>query len=196
MAGNFECFHCLSGGVVWDSDFGYEDYGYNGEGIVHVLHCTECGARIEYRVPLGGSDDAEEDGRVGGGRGQRGLDARGREDDALGQEEQGGSKVEQRVVAGAQDGGSVRHGEVRAGEEGVERPRWWVFTFGCGHKHAGHYIRIFGTFSEARTEMVDRYGRQWAFQYSEDEWERTVRIMECMDWPVETELKEEDHEEG
>ena len=46
MAGNFECFHCLSRGVIWDSDFSYEDYGYDGDGVVHVLHCTECGAQI------------------------------------------------------------------------------------------------------------------------------------------------------
>ena len=48
----FECFHCLHKSVVWDSDFDFADYGYEGEGIVHVCHCTNCGAEIEYRVPI------------------------------------------------------------------------------------------------------------------------------------------------
>ena len=51
------CFHCGCENVVWDSDFDYEDFGYEGEGIVHVLHCPQCGAEIEYRIPLGEEDD-------------------------------------------------------------------------------------------------------------------------------------------
>lgn len=46
----------------------------------------------------------------------------------------------------------------------------WVFTFGLGQKHAGHFVRICGSFDEARAEMFARYGREWAFQYSEQEW--------------------------
>lgn len=34
----YECFHCGSRGVIWDNDFSFEDFGYEGEGIVHV--CT------------------------------------------------------------------------------------------------------------------------------------------------------------
>lgn len=93
------------------------------------------------------------------------------------------------LVDDTQDG---RAGGVGAGRDRVEEPRWWVFTFGAGHEHAGHYVRIYGTFAGARAEMISRYGRWWAFQYSEDEWERTVRNMESMGWPVETELKEEE----
>lgn len=26
---------------------------YGGEGIVHILTCSNCGAEIEYRVPIG-----------------------------------------------------------------------------------------------------------------------------------------------
>lgn len=55
-SGLFECFHCLHRSVVWQSDFMFEDYGYEGEGIVQNLVCSNCGAEIEYRVPLG---DAE-----------------------------------------------------------------------------------------------------------------------------------------
>lgn len=48
----FECFHCLQRSVVWQSDFSFEDYGMDGEGIVHVLSCGNCGAMIEYFVPI------------------------------------------------------------------------------------------------------------------------------------------------
>lgn len=53
----FECFHCLQRSVIWQSDFDFSDYGYEGEGIVHVCLCTNCGADIEYRVPLGITED-------------------------------------------------------------------------------------------------------------------------------------------
>lgn len=46
----YECFHCLRKTVIWDNDFSFEDFGYEGEGIVHCCHCTNCGAEIEYRV--------------------------------------------------------------------------------------------------------------------------------------------------
>lgn len=48
----FECFHCGKKAVVWQSDFDFSDYGYDGEGIVQVLHCSNCGAEIEYKIPL------------------------------------------------------------------------------------------------------------------------------------------------
>lgn len=51
------CFHCGEE-VVWDNDFTYEDLGYEGEGIIHMCHCPNCGAEIEYRIPL---DNDEED---------------------------------------------------------------------------------------------------------------------------------------
>lgn len=46
----YECFHCGARAVIWDSDFSFEDYGIEGEGIISVCHCTNCGARIEYYV--------------------------------------------------------------------------------------------------------------------------------------------------
>ena len=48
----YECFHCLTKSVIWDADFDFEDFGYDGAGIVHCCHCTNCGAEIEYRVPI------------------------------------------------------------------------------------------------------------------------------------------------
>jgi transcription elongation factor Elf1 len=48
----YQCFHCLSNSVVWQSDFSFEDFGYEGEGIVHILVCSNCGSEIEIRVPL------------------------------------------------------------------------------------------------------------------------------------------------
>ena len=47
----YECFHCLHGSVIWDNDFSFEDMCLEGEGIVHICHCVNCGAEIEYRVP-------------------------------------------------------------------------------------------------------------------------------------------------
>ena len=52
----YQCFHCLAYAVAWDSDFDFDDFGYEGEGVVHICHCANCGAEIEYIV---GSDDKE-----------------------------------------------------------------------------------------------------------------------------------------
>ena len=45
------CFHC-GGTVVWDNDFTIDEVYGNGdeEGIIHFLHCVDCGAEIEYRI--------------------------------------------------------------------------------------------------------------------------------------------------
>lgn len=73
----------------------------------------------------------------------------------------------------------------------ISEQQWWYFTFGCGQKHARHYVRIFGTYAEAREQMIKQYGLEWAFQYSEDEWlEWASRCKkEDMEWLLETELK-------
>lgn len=57
----YECFHCCTRGVIWDSDFDFEDFGYDGEGIVHICHCANRGAEIEYRIPCGSSEDDTEE---------------------------------------------------------------------------------------------------------------------------------------
>lgn len=48
----YECFHCGYKAVIWDADFNFEDFAYEGDGIVHICHCSNCGAEIEYRIPL------------------------------------------------------------------------------------------------------------------------------------------------
>lgn len=55
--GTYQCFHCGAYSVVWQSDFSFEDYGMEGEGVINVCHCTNCGADIEYFVRM----DEEED---------------------------------------------------------------------------------------------------------------------------------------
>lgn len=52
----FECFHCCRKAAVWDSDFDFSDFGLEGNGVVHVCHCTNCGAEIEYRIPIPDED--------------------------------------------------------------------------------------------------------------------------------------------
>lgn len=57
----YGCFHC--GGertVVWDADFSFEDCCYEGEGIVQMLHCTNCGAKIMYLISLDTNKEEEE----------------------------------------------------------------------------------------------------------------------------------------
>lgn len=46
----YECFHCGQQSVIWDGDFSLEDYGYEGVGIIHECHCTNCGAEITYII--------------------------------------------------------------------------------------------------------------------------------------------------
>ena len=57
----YQCFHCLQNTVCWECDYDYEDYGYEGEGIVQICHCSNCGAEIEYRIPLKNEEDNEEE---------------------------------------------------------------------------------------------------------------------------------------
>lgn len=46
----------------------------------------------------------------------------------------------------------------------------WIFTFGLGHSvyGGGRFVRIRGTWREARLKMIERYGREWAFQYENE----------------------------
>lgn len=52
----YECFHCGEKAVIWDGDYREE-----GEGIIHECHCTNCGARVTYRISLEGEDYASEE---------------------------------------------------------------------------------------------------------------------------------------
>lgn len=70
----------------------------------------------------------------------------------------------------------------------TEERQWWVFTFGCGQEYEGKYVKIRGTFSEARRKMLDKYGKEWGFQYSENEWESYKNDPNRW-WPMEEELE-------
>lgn len=65
---------------------------------------------------------------------------------------------------------------------------WWIFTFGWGMPHGGKYVKIKGTYGEARQKMCDKYGTQWAFQYSEKEWEDMKNDPKRF-WDMEVELE-------
>lgn len=54
----YQCFHCGQNTVYWSGDFTFEDYGYDGEGIIQECHCYNCGADIRYMIPV---PDIEED---------------------------------------------------------------------------------------------------------------------------------------
>lgn len=47
----------------------------------------------------------------------------------------------------------------------------YIFTFGAGHKYEGYCVRIKGDYDTARAKMIDKFGLNWAFQYSAEEWE-------------------------
>lgn len=57
--GTYQCFHCGAYTVVWGADFSFEDYGYEGEGIIHSCSCVNCGAQIEYMIDL--NDDGNDE---------------------------------------------------------------------------------------------------------------------------------------
>lgn len=46
----YQCFHCLSNSVVWDSDCPADEFWGDGDGIVHICHCANCGAEIIYTI--------------------------------------------------------------------------------------------------------------------------------------------------
>ena len=55
----YECFHCGHDTVVWDSDFDFSDFCLEGDGIVHCLHCANCGSEIFYQVPSSSNSDED-----------------------------------------------------------------------------------------------------------------------------------------
>lgn len=70
----------------------------------------------------------------------------------------------------------------------MKKEEWWVFTFGCGHPHAGYYVKIKGSFDEARKKMFQKYGAKWGLQYSWDEWTK-IRDNPERWYPLEEELE-------
>ena len=65
---------------------------------------------------------------------------------------------------------------------------YWIFTFGTGQEHGGHYVKIYGTHNEARNKMIERYGVKWCWQYSSKEWE-DIKNDPNRTFPLETELE-------
>jgi len=56
MSGNYQyvnndrrdvCWLC-GGRLIWGADFDPSDYGYEGDGIVATLHCSDCEAQVTY----------------------------------------------------------------------------------------------------------------------------------------------------
>lgn len=63
--------------------------------------------------------------------------------------------------------------EVRLAPRDDETRQTWYFTFGFLQSNAGNYVVVRdATFSEAREKMFSRFGREWAFQYDENDWHR------------------------
>ena len=57
--GTYQCFHCLArNSVVWNSDYDFEDFGIAGDGIVHCCTCSNCGAEIQYYIPINDEEDS------------------------------------------------------------------------------------------------------------------------------------------
>lgn len=73
-----------------------------------------------------------------------------------------------------------------------EKEQWWIFTFGMSKEvygdNAEKYVKIYGTYSTARSKMFDEYGSKWAFQYSEEEWTE-MTLDPNRYWDMETHLK-------
>lgn len=45
---DYQCFNCRQFKVIWDNDASFEDFGREGNGVVSILHCKNCGAEILY----------------------------------------------------------------------------------------------------------------------------------------------------
>lgn len=55
-----KCWHCREE-LIWQGDFNFEDYGFDGEGVVTALSCSSCEAEVEVYLATGDT--------VGGDRG-------------------------------------------------------------------------------------------------------------------------------
>ena len=45
-----ECINCHKKSLVWCADFDFADYEYEGEGVVSVYKCSNCGAEVVCKV--------------------------------------------------------------------------------------------------------------------------------------------------
>lgn len=54
-----KCYLC-SGDVIWQSDFMFDECGYEGDGIVSLYTCKKCGADIEARKSIETEEEEDE----------------------------------------------------------------------------------------------------------------------------------------
>jgi DNA-directed RNA polymerase subunit RPC12/RpoP len=52
----YRCWYC-GGELCWDCDYNYDEVYGEGEGIVTMLHCMDCGAEVQYSL----RDDEEDE---------------------------------------------------------------------------------------------------------------------------------------
>lgn len=65
----------------------------------------------------------------------------------------------------------------------------YYFTFmSSDERYCDNYVVFEGTYSEARTQMFDKFGTSWAFQYSETQWYNKDGISQADEFDL-TELK-------
>lgn len=45
------CWLCgAENSVIWDGDFNYDEVYSEGEGVVSLLHCSNCNVEIQYSL--------------------------------------------------------------------------------------------------------------------------------------------------
>ena len=71
----------------------------------------------------------------------------------------------------------------------MQNNEYWIFTFGCGQLNSGKYVKVYGSYEEARRKMFAKYGNMWAFQYSAEKWRSWIIRAGQVGMPVETELE-------
>ena len=53
----------------------------------------------------------------------------------------------------------------------MEQEQYFYFTFGSAHAHPNGYIKLQGSFSEARAKMFELFDSKWSMQYNEKQFE-------------------------
>lgn len=71
----------------------------------------------------------------------------------------------------------------------------YYFTFGFGQKYENGYVKIDAkNYSEARTEMCNKFGIKWSMQYTEKQWFNEKGISQAEEYNL-VEIKSEEEEE-
>ena len=45
-----KCYACKSE-MIWQNDFNFEDFGYEGDGVVSCFSCPACDTYAEFVIP-------------------------------------------------------------------------------------------------------------------------------------------------